>query len=205
MPIPFNYTEEQVFYLPDNFNESDFLQKLLKKANIIKPKNNYTDYNFFILNLIRIRININILIDNVNLRIRYSIKTFELNIIMLFALLFFAFFLGFSKKNEAIISITAGIIIYINCIVYIVNKLKTSIDAILDQKPNQGDFELWQKQKKWLNTPGLCPACGEPVNPYSTKCVVCGLTIGKNKKKASNQSATTNTDIIFTIKKNKNA
>ncbi len=47
-----------------------------------------------------------------------------------------------------------------------------------------------KEQIDWLKNPNICPACGAARNPYSDKCLECGLSFGAIKKLIDNQSQT---------------
>ena len=80
------------------------------------------------------------------------------------------------------LALVAGLVFYgLNLHKTISSLKRIAIDAA-GATLDLGEPALWKKQKKWLNDSRVCPACGEPKNTYSYKCINCGIYFTKPGK-----------------------
>lgn len=187
MIFPFWYIGEKVFYKPDDFDLKRETKNLLYHKNVRLDSDNY----FYIQGNIGLfkmpsRIKLKLDADGVTLQVKYYISLFESNIILLLGVVLGVFFLIMQKQQFSYIAFLAGSLFYVLNAVFINNFLKSILHHFGSFAETVEQQALWRKQKEWLKKPDICSACGEPVNPYSTKCVSCGMHY-KNKTLKGNK------------------
>lgn len=184
MNFPFVYTGELVLYKPESFNQQAVEQKL---HNLNQVKSLVSFY-------LRVKTSL-IADDQTSIQIKYRISLFELNILFLFFLLFGLFFYWFDRHLFCVISIIAAFVFYFFNLAHVSRKTKDSILHILAIGSEIEENQLWKKQQVWMKDKTLCPACGEPKNPYAYKCVNCGIYFKKSEKQKSTTYSVTDKNI----------
>jgi hypothetical protein len=180
--FPFSFTDELVFYTPDNFNDSVFLKQLAKHLQIENYGYQMKVHSNVSLSKLPVKIGILFLPDTVASKIIFTLSLFENNLVLLAGMLFSSFLFYYNSTTLAVLLLLSAILFYlINLHKSIQNLRKIAIDAA-GTNLDMGEPALWKHQQKWLKDPSVCPACGEPTNPYSAKCVNCGLHLTKPKK-----------------------
>ncbi|HDQ16241.1 MAG TPA: hypothetical protein ENN45_04205 [Bacteroidetes bacterium] len=106
-------------------------------------------------------------------------------------------------RNLIIIPSISIILIYSLTIFHIKSKLEIVFDEITK------DFTEPEKlsviQKKWLENPNICPACGTDLIIYDSFCPECGLNLSKHRKFEQEPCSRTgfyNSRITYKYKKN---
>lgn len=205
MFFPFWYNNELVFYKE---NDIDYKKILLEICEIeqgcrMDTKNlTWQCKKGVFNNSIPVKIELNE--DGTSVQLRYFLSLFESNVLFLLGLVFAFFFWVNHQNNLVFLSFAVGFILWI------ANTFRLNY-FVRKQFENFGFYDhninrqyLWQKQQKWQKQDELCPACGELLNPYSSKCTQCGLQIfKKNKKQTSFPSNTTATSDIKITYNNK--
>ncbi|MBI9069102.1 MAG: hypothetical protein JEZ09_17525 [Salinivirgaceae bacterium] len=189
MTFPFYYTGEIIFYKPENFENTDF-QKHFESGNLkIKTLLNFPASVTFIIND-----------ENVSIQVLYKISMFEQNIILLFSFLMATFFYLFDANALSIISIFIGVFYYIGNLSKVSKSIKNLVYSYIGGNLSVEESTLWNLQQKWMKDKNLCPACGEPKNPYSNKCINCGIYLSKKTVKLESENSTTVKDIVIDYK-----
>ena len=206
MVFPFYYTGEVTFYKSKDFNINLFYDALKKEAvssNTTSGK--LTLFIPFSLTKIPVKVYFSIIDDDVTIYCKYQISLFENNTGLLSSLLLAGFFYYFNSIFWSIITLLAGFSFYIFNLTIISRKIKQLIEKTVNRDADVAEPVLWEKQQKWIKTPGVCPACGEKINPYSNKCLNCGLILkGKHSaKKYSNTTVTYKQNINYTLTKDR--
>lgn len=188
--FPFTYKGELVFYKPDEFNV-EIIQKDLGSKEIQIQSLFY----------FKTKVKTTVFDDNVSINIAYYISLFEQNIIFLFFVLFAVFFYVFNANAFSTLSIISGGIFYLSNLMYVSKHTK----LVLSEKTGLGseieESLLWKKQQEWMKNNTLCPACGEPKNSYSNKCVNCGIYFSKKAKNIDAASTTSGQSFTIDYKK----
>lgn len=205
MSFPLNYTGELVFYKPEGFVTDAFIHQLKLKFNI---ENNITPFVFHTrssFSKLPIKVVFDVIDDNTSILCRYNISLFENNLVFIASLVFASFFYFNNSIDVSVIVIALGIVYYLANTSRISHFIKSNIYNILGSNIDYGMIDLWKKQKQWMQDPLLCPACGEPKNKYSNKCVNCGLFFTKDKQRVSqtNTSLSNSESINYEIKNKK--
>jgi hypothetical protein len=207
MHFPFAYTGELVFYKTDEFNVDEFI-KLIELQLIAseKVKQQLIFSAPFSYSKLPINITLSVVDDNTSIHCKYTISLFENNMVLLLALTFSIFFFHFNNVIFAITSLVFGVLFYFFNTLKISNSIKELIYNQIGGNADIGTPELWNQQQKWMKDANLCPACGEPKNTYSNKCINCGLYFSKKNMKITNvnSSLPVGSEIIYEVtKKNK--
>lgn len=191
MSFPFNYTGEVIFYKPDYFDDL----RVNKQLSVIHKVQTLASFP--------LQVSIKPVIDKISIQVLYKISLFELNIIFLFVMLG-VFFLNYIDKTAwAWAFLIFGSGFYLVNLMHVSRKIKVKITKILGFTDDQEANQLWKKQQLWMKNKNLCPACGEPKNPYANKCVNCGLYFTKKALPYKNSSLTLDSDVIIEYKPKK--
>lgn len=188
----------------DAINSSLLKSLKLADATDFKFKENTIHFNIktSILHF-KYSANFKIINDKERLKIEYEFSLIPVFEISLFVIIFAAFASNFSVYSLLKFSIIFLLIFYPVNIFFISNELRKLIKAsYLSLFPeNKSDYS--KEQQEWINNPNKCPACGEYINEYSSKCVNCGLTLkhGKRIKSNINQTSDRNKKIAYHYKK----
>ncbi len=194
MKFPFWYTGEMVFYKSDQINVAEAIDNIVcnNDGKILENKQILFQGNKGLFGWpSRIKLHLNS--EGTTIHITYHLSLFESNILLLFGILFGSFFYMYNHVNYSVLAII------ISCSLYIINTFKLSAFAkelvakfgSLTKSIEQQ--KLWEQQQKWIKDIKVCPACGEPVNPYSANCVNCGLFF-KGKKSKNHDTGVNNTN-----------
>jgi hypothetical protein len=173
--FPFYYHDELLFYKPEKFDNVLFMRQLEREFHGILQENR-----------IPIRVNIHYKPDNITGNVSISISLFESNLLLTLFLAFGFFFLFHQSQFFGIASIMAGILYYFLNIHVSIASIKKSIIRISGITFDLGESELWKKQQVWMENEHLCPACGEQKNPYSYRCINCGIHFRNPNKQEDN-------------------
>ncbi len=206
MVFPFYYTGEVAFYKSKDFDINLFYNTLKKEAvNSSTTSDKLTLFVPFSLTKIPVKVYFSIIDDDVTIYCKYQISLFENNTGLLSSFLLAGFFYYFNSTFWSIVTLLAGFSFYIFNLIIISRKIKQLIEKTVNRDADAAEPVLWEKQQKWIKTPGVCPACGEKINPYSKKCLNCGLTLkGKHSaKKYSNTTTTYKQNINYTLTKDR--
>ncbi len=205
MVFPFWYNGEVISYKSDDLDYSNLLYEITKKnygKQIDSDNFEWQIKKGLFNNVIPVKIKVNT--DNISVHISYYVSLFESNILLLFGLLFSVFFFISGQPHlistPIILGVTAWFINTIRIIFYVKEQLKTfsKFDNNISRQ------YLWGKQQKWINEEHLCPACGEPLNPYSSSCTQCRLNVKNTKNKPINKANLTsekNINFEYQLKK----
>lgn len=137
-------------------------------------------------------------------KVSYSINFGEVYKIILMILLFALFFVKFSWWIYSIIAVFFSIAVVTANIHYVNSYIKRNIIAALSGFATVEETHISSKQKSWIKDPQKCPACGEEVNKYTTKCTNCGLKIGGKKSAKISNSTDPNIEVTYILKKESN-
>jgi len=195
-----------VYYKPDNFNFDQFAQQIESKVHGNKTSDNKLSFSApFSYTKLPIKIVFNLRDDNTSIHFKYRISLFENNVVFLLTMVFLLFFKYHGVNTLGYLSIISGIIFYFFNTIKISNTIKNIFYNLVGGKTDVGMPELWKKQEKWMKDKTLCPACGETKNPYSAKCVNCGLYFNKKQThfKKVNLSSSKENDVVYEVTKNK--
>lgn len=205
MFFPFWYNNELVFYKE---NDIDYKKTLLEISEInqgseIDKKHFMWQCKKGIFNhSIPVKIELNE--DGTSVQLRYFLSLFESNILFLLGLVFAIFFWLNHQNHLVFFSFVLGLILWIVNTFRLNYFVRKQFESLGFYDHNINRQYLWQKQQKWQKQDELCPACGEVLNPYSSKCTQCGLQIfEKNKRQPfcpSNTTASTGTKIHYKSK-----
>lgn len=206
MNFPFWYTGEVVFYKSDNINVSEAVSYIVSqnKGKAINNKLIHFQGNKGVFGLpSRIRLLINT--EGATIHINYYQSLFESNILLLFGILFSAYFFIYNHVEYSVIALLVGIGVYASNALKVNLFAKELVAKFGSLTKNIEQQKLWELQQIWIKDVSVCPACGEKVNPYSANCVNCGLHFkGKLKKRQnSGTNNTTNQRIKYNFKKTK--
>jgi hypothetical protein len=204
MFFPFYYTGEVAFYKSKDFNVGLFYNNLKKDAvNSNITSDVLTVFVPYSLTKIPVKVYFSIIDDNVTIYCKYKISLFENNTGLLFSFFLTGFFYYFNSILLSVITLLAGFSFYIFNLTLISRKIKLLIEKTANMDRDAAEPVLWEKQQKWIKTPDVCPACGEKINPYSKKCLNCGLILkGKHSsKKYSNTTVTYKQNINYILTK----
>jgi len=187
MNFPLEYTGEIVFYKPDEFKIEQFI--LLLRNDVQSDSNNSDSISWLSTNSytkLPVKISLNIIDDNTSISCRYKISMFENNVVLIFGVVM-ALFMNYNDSLlGTFIPILGGILFYLLNTIKISNGVKGLIYSYISIDKDIGEPELWQMQQLWMKDKTRCPACGEPKNPYSHKCVNCGVYYSKKQKATPN-------------------
>ena len=182
MHFPFAYTGEVIFYKTDDFEVNSFFKQIQSKVSTSLISDDKIVFTApFSFSKLPVKITLNISDDNSTIYCKYSISLFENNVILLLSIVFASFFYHFGGNLITIISILIGLVFYLLNAVEMSKSVKTLIYNIFGDNAEIGEPVLWEKQQQWMKDKSLCPACGEPKNPYSSKCLGCGLFLDKGR------------------------
>ena len=137
-------------------------------------------------------------------KVNYCINFGEVYKIILMILLFALFFVKFSWWIYSIIAVFFSVAVVTANINYVNSYIKRNIIAALSEFAKVDETHISSKQKSWMSDPQKCPACGEEVNKYTTKCTNCGLKIGGKKVAKTPNITVPNVDITYILKKESN-
>lgn len=179
--FPFRYTDRIVLYHENKETELGAHQKI-EHALGLQQDATTSGWPF----LGKTNIEINVKIDAVSIAVVYSINLRGNNLLLLLCILT-GLFLGINNYNTITIAIillaVAG---YITMIVFQNAHVKRLIIKALNQPQIEGETSIWDKQKRWLHQPEVCPACGATRNEYSNRCLACGIKLPQTKHIKSN-------------------
>lgn len=182
MHFPFAYTGDVVFYKTDDFEVNTFFKQIQSSVSVISISDDKIIFTApFSFSKLPVKITINVIDDNSTVYCQYSISLFENNVILLLSLVFAGFFYYFDAELITVTSILIGLVFYLLNAAQISKSIKTLIYNIFGNNAEMGEPVLWEKQQQWMKTNTLCPACGEPKNPYSSNCIGCGLFVDKGR------------------------
>ena len=206
MHFPFAYTGELVFYKTDDFNVDEFINQI--ESQLIVSEKNKQQLIFstpFSYSKLPVKITLSVVDDNTSIHCKYAISLFENNMVFLLTATFSLFFFHFDNQLFAIASLVIGVLFYFFNTIKISNSIKTLIYNQVGGNADIGTPELWKQQQKWMKDANLCPACGEPKNAYSHKCINCGLFFSENTTKITNvnSSLPIGSEIIYEVTKKK--
>lgn len=200
MFFPFWYNNELVFYKQNGIDYRKILLDLteINKGNQIDEDNFIWQYKKGIFNhSIPIKIKLNQ--DKITIQLRYFLSLFESNILFLSGVVF-AFFFWLNHHNTLVFfSFLIGFFLWIMNTFRLNYHVRKQLENIGFYDNNIDRQYLWQKQKKWQEQDELCPACGEFLNPYSSKCTQCGLQIFKKNKEQNIFPTNTTTNLSIKI------
>ncbi len=187
MRFPFAYTGELVFYKPEGFDLNRFIEQIRVKIPTIEYSDEQLTFTAnFSYSKLPVKIVLTIHDYGTSIYCSYQISLFENNTALLLSLVFTGFFYHFNSTLFAAVSLISGILFYFFNTIKISNALKALIYNSVGNIEEVGEPALWEMQQKWMKDKTLCPACGEPKNMYSNKCVNCGLYFSKKRGKFSN-------------------
>ncbi|PKP11334.1 MAG: hypothetical protein CVU09_03430 [Bacteroidetes bacterium HGW-Bacteroidetes-4] len=189
--FPFVFTDELVFYAPENFEEQNFHQAIVEHFNARFDDNQFTTETAISLSRLPVKIRLRYYSDSIAPKITLRISMFENTIALLLFLAIGVFLFQFDAVALAITMILAGLAFYIINLHKTLSNLKTKLLNLAHANLDWGEPALWKKQQAWLKNPLVCPACGEPRNAYSSNCVNCGLYLSKAPKNKNSSSVST--------------
>ncbi|MFA6403534.1 MAG: hypothetical protein WCX31_18215 [Salinivirgaceae bacterium] len=207
--FPFCYHDELVFYKPDSFDNTLFMKQLGTKyegtisneclvASVPNP-----------VSKIPIKVSFRFQPDPITGKVSFTLSLFELNLSLIFFVALGLFFRFYQNPLFSYLAIVSGILFYFISIHASVTGIKKSIIQISGTTFDLGELELWKKQQGWMKNELLCPACGEPKNPYSYQCVSCGIYFAKalkdNERVQINTTGTENVHYHYSKKNEKNS
>ena len=174
--FPFVFTDELVFYAPDDFDENSYLQTLVEHFNA-----RAIDYYFIAetavsLSKLPVKIKLHYHPDPIAPKITIRISLFENTIALLLFVAIGVFLFQFDAVSVAIALLIAGVVFYIINLHKTLSNLKSKLLNLAHANLDWGEPVLWKKQQAWIKNPLVCPACGEPRNSYSPNCVNCGIS-----------------------------
>ena len=180
MHFPLAYTGEVVFYKADDFDINVTFEQIKSKVTVSTIKNDKIIFTApFSFSKLPVKIVLSIVDDHTTVYCRYNISLFENNVILLLSIVFASFFYYFGSELVSGFSIFVGLVFYLLNAAEMSKSVKTLIYNIFGNNAEIGEPVLWEKQQQWMKDKALCPACGEPKNPYSNKCLSCGLFLDK--------------------------
>lgn len=130
--------------------------------------------------------------------IEYCMFLFETNTISLLGLVFTTFFFGYHQLYSAWFAATITLLFYSFSLAVNGHRLHKFLMQLIDANEESLLDEQWENQQQWLKDIAVCPACGEPANPYSDKCINCGLYLGKAPKSMGDQNSNSTESINYT-------
>ncbi len=192
MNFPFSYIDEIVLYKDNSLNYNALLNNISVRNNgtQIDRQNFEWKSNKGILGAI-IPIKLNIKTDEMTIHIEYFISMFESNILLLFFLVFGVFFAWHSQMFLSISSVALGVLLWFANTARLITFVKKQLGEFYQFDNNINRQYLWNKQKIWMESKKLCPACGEPINPYSANCTQCGIKVNPNNNQTYTPSSQT--------------
>lgn len=202
MRFPFWYTGEVVFYKSEKNSSPDFIHNLfISNHGTLESKGNYLFQGnkgvFGLRSIVKVQANI----EGPTIHIKYFSSLFESNIIFLLGIVLGSFFYLNQKYLFGVVFFIVGLAVYLINTILINSYIKSILKPIGELNQTLEQQELWLKQKEWTKDPDVCSACGEPINPYTIKCVNCGLQFSTKGKKPSTANSTSNLPIKVTYKK----
>lgn len=207
--FPFCFHDELVFYKPEAFDNSLFMNKLGAEYKTTVFNDGFVASVPNPLSKIPLKVTFRFQPDPITGKVSFTLSLFELNLLLL---LFFAlglFFRFYQNPLFSYLAIVFGILFYLISIHASVTGIKRSIIQISGTTYDLGELELWKKQQEWMKNELLCPACGEPKNPYSYHCVSCGIYFATpskhNEKVQVNTTGTENIHYHYSKKNEKNS
>ncbi|MGD9992737.1 MAG: hypothetical protein AB7S69_05515 [Salinivirgaceae bacterium] len=180
--FPFVFTDELVFYAPDDFDENSYLKTLVEHFQARITDYDITAESAVSLSKLPVKIKLHYQPDPIAPKITIRISLFENTIALLLFVAIGVFLFEFDAVSVAITMLLAGVVFYIINLHKTLSNLKTKLLNLARANLDWGEPALWKKQQIWLKNPMVCPACGEPRNSYSSKCVNCGLWLNKASK-----------------------
>lgn len=206
MVFPFWYTGEAVFYKSDEVNATEIIKDI-----VVNHKGESADDGLFIFKgnagLFGLHSFIKLKFDTrgTTVHVNFFTSLFESNILLALGLVLGSFLFLNDIFLLSSLFYVLGMLAYFGNTIWLNNYAKKIISPLGSLLRNVEEQELWEKQQLWMKNPDVCSACGEPVNPYATKCVNCDLQFSKKGKniKHSSVSNTANANINFNIDKNK--
>ena len=204
MNFPFRYRGEMIFYRPESFNRAAMIEQLsAENLETIKDSGNIQlslPGPFFGF---PITCRVEITEESSTIRVDYSIRLNETNLVFFLSLAFCLFFYLIRYPAISVLFGFGGIVFYLTSLSKTSSKLKGEIKKAFGEITEPGEPELWKQQQEWMKNAEVCPACGEAVNPYTAKCINCGLQLGKPKKHkpVTRESLTEPITVQYTLKK----
>ncbi len=127
----------------------------------------------------------------------YTLHLFPLLLITLTGFLLGGLLYYTHQPTWALIALIMSVIYFASNFIYLHQKTHQYLNPLADAASAD---TLWQQQQTWLNNNSVCPACGEPENPYSEFCVNCGLRLSHKKQQRTSTSTTSHQSHFYSIK-----
>ncbi len=207
--FPFCFHDELIFYKPDYFDNPLFMNRLETEY-----KGAFFNESLVALvpnpvSKIPIKVTFRFQPDPITGKVSFTLSLFEFNLLLLIFLALGLFFKYYQNQLFFYLSIVFGILFYFISIHTSVAGIKKSIIQISGTTFDLGELELWKKQQEWMKNELLCPACGEPKNPYSYQCISCGIYFTNPSKEIEkvkvNTTGTENVHYHYNKKNEKNS
>ncbi|MGE4287195.1 MAG: hypothetical protein AB7E36_00795 [Salinivirgaceae bacterium] len=202
--FPFVFTDELVFYTPDDFDEKSYLLSIVEHFQARITDFGIVAESAVSLSKLPVKIKLYYFSDPIAPKITIRISLFENTIALLLFVTIGIFLIQFNAVSLAITIILAGLAFYIINLHKTLSTIKAKLLNLAHANLDWGEPALWRKQQVWLKNPSVCPACGETRNAYSSTCVNCGLYLSKAPKNKNNNSFSTSagdTPIIYQYQK----
>ncbi|MBN2892773.1 MAG: hypothetical protein JXL97_12970 [Bacteroidales bacterium] len=188
MGLPYSYSS----FFETDFSPQNFFIKL---KNFQKSQKFYDlsfadnkmsfDYNSGLFGL---KTNVSIDFKTDNSGFYYEFSLISLIKIIIVLIIVFAFVLKGIRSLIIIPSVTI-FVMYLISVFHIKNHLVDVFEEITKErlKPET----LSEEQKRWMDNPDLCPACGTELIVYDKFCPECGLSLSAHRKSAKDPSSRT--------------
>ncbi len=176
MGLPYSYKK----YYDFEVKPEKFFIKLKKQINTEKISFKDNKINFYIKSsFFNIKTKVEITFNKDYSGFYYEFSVQNLIKVALIVIIVFAFIIS-GIKNLLIFSSISILGIYFIVIMHLINILETMFDKIIKKKllPE----EINQEQKKWLQDPNICPACGAKLTEYDQICPECKLNLSHRRK-----------------------
>jgi ribosomal protein L37AE/L43A len=197
MAYPFSYTGNIVYFSKEPISLQGLEAQVLQ---IGKPSGERINSFYFPKGFLGLPFRFSYLLKKGKLS--YTMNLFEVNMVTLIGVVMGVFFYGFHHYYAAAFTFVLVFLWYIVALVVNGFRLQSFLIGAIERVNGNTDSKEWANQQEWMKNPDLCPACGEPVNPYSNQCVDCGLHFKKGKKKEK-YTATNSTGVTLVNYKTK--
>ena len=154
------------------------------RGEILKSDNNSLQFStknsFFNLEY---KIQVSIKSINNNHSVNYEIEMEKITRIILFGVIFLAFF-SFISVTKFLIFAGLFVILFYSVNLFFINSYVSKIIDVSLGNSNydfEGSETLSDEQVKWQNDPNRCPACGSEITNFDLHCPECGLKVKQNK------------------------
>jgi len=206
MNFPFRYAGEMVFYRPEQFDRVRLVEQLSKEYPVTTK-----DQGIIHLTMsspffgFPVQAFVSVLEENSTIRVMYSISLIDTNMLFFLSAAFSVFFYLIRYPALSVFFGFLGVVYYGASVSKTSSKLKSDLKKAFGDITEPGEAELWQQQQEWMKNSEVCPACGEPINPYAATCINCGLQLNKQKKHnpVTRESLTDPITVHYTMKKGK--